>query len=135
MFHFQVLHANLIVNESLTSMIARYTCPDGEVTTVTCLDGTWDSSVPHCGNITTAQEREEPNRQNQENEKAQMQSTTAIPPRKRINNENLSETAIEESVNNKDKPVDSSAPGGSLNSAGYYVCLFVSILGIFVRIQ
>ena len=128
-------NASLTVSGSLTSTIARYTCPDGEVTTVTCLDGTWDSSVPHCGNITTTQEKEEPNRQNQENEKARIPSTTAIPPRKRINNENLSETAIEESFNNKEKPVDSSAPGGSFNSAGHYACFFVSILAIIVRIQ
>ena len=133
-------NANLTVSGSLTSTIASYTCADGEVRTVTCLDGTWDSSVPDCGNIIsqpadTTQEREESNRQKQENEKAQMQLTTVIPPRKRINNENLSVTAIEESFNYKDKSVDSSAPGGSLNSAGHYVCLLVSILVIIVRMQ
>ena len=134
-------------NLSITTAVT-YTCPDGQVTTVTCNNGTWTNPVLECGNSLSVPLESNLVLENQskhkEKEKAarqptislhtsilELQPTTTMPTRNRIK-QNPPETAIK-TDNSQKIPGDISVPGGSENVVGHYFSHFVSLFVIFVR--
>ena len=132
---------------SITTAVT-YTCPDGQVTTVTCQNGTWATPVLECGNSlsvpfesnlvlehqTKKQEKEKAERQpttSLDTSIEELQPTTTMPTRNRIK-QIPPETAIK-TDNSQKIPGDVSVPGGSEHVVGHYFSHFVSLFVIFVR--
>ena len=142
----QVLNSKVSLGNLSITTAVTYTCPDGQVTTVTCQNGTWANPVLECGNSLSVPLESnlvlEHQTKQQEKEKAArqpttslytsiLQPTTTMPTRNRVE-QNPPENVIK-TENTQNIPGGVSVPGGSEQVVGHYFSNFVSLLVIFVR--